>query len=242
MEETNDKKEIKNVYAVLKAPRAVQVILRTEGGKGLYTSVITDFDEENIFITAPTKGKADISLKEGDRVRIVYFADDAMYEFETQVMGFRLDQYGGREYELLVPRRAWRIQRRNFYRLPIHIDAQYREAQEEKTDTGTKVTPAGEYKKCLITDVSGGGMAFQVNEALAIDGFVEVAFSMEQGTEKQDVCEIVKVVRVLPARTGTKSAYQYRCGGYFFAIDERLRSEVIRFTMQKQIEFFGKGR
>ncbi len=223
-----DRRPFRNLYAVLRVPRTVHVIPGTGDIKVSYTSVLTDFNESSFYLTQPAKGHEEMPLEEGDEIRIVYYGDDAVYDFSTAVIGCHAGRPGGRRYEAAIPERCWRVQRRDSYRLTIQIDAEYR------------VT--GDPIPCRITDVSGGGIAFRMNEPLEVGARIEVSFSLGGVEESDRVRERVEVVRVWPATSSASSTWAYGCGASFVEIDTHSRDRILRFIFLKQMESLARRR
>jgi c-di-GMP-binding flagellar brake protein YcgR len=237
------KEEITNIRSKLTAHSPVEIVLSAEGGPHFYSSVLVDFDDDSFFILPPRRGSAEISLKEGETLRLIYPAIDALYELQTKVVGFRLDPYGEREYQCVIPRKGVRLQRREFYRLPITLEAKYRAVKFERIDDEDKLTPVGDYMTCLIDNISGGGVSVYMDTRYEIGDLYEIEFTLALETRDKKFQEIIKIARdKSPRKKPVHGAHEYCYGGYFFAIDEGSRNEIIRFILKKQIELFGRGR
>jgi len=83
------RRECHNLDDVLSVNRPVQVIFQTDQNKFIYKSSIADFDPGHILITPITRNGRPAILRNGEKINIVYFGRDAMYEFSTVVTGCR---------------------------------------------------------------------------------------------------------------------------------------------------------
>lgn len=231
----DDRAECTNLRSLLVSRKIVNVVLQDTDDHYLYESVVTDFDDEYLYITPPIKGKGEIRLKEGDKLVIFYFEIDARYDFELTIAGSRIPSYGGFEYQCAIPTKGWRLQRRKFFRFPVHMDAQYRIVENQKDEKGsTQLVPQDDFLPCNIVDISGGGGLLMVNTPLAVGNYIELNFELTINMVDQPFREIVEVVRVLD-RTTREYAHCY--GVQFFLIQEAVRNNIMRFVIQKQREF-----
>ncbi|MBN1493051.1 MAG: flagellar brake protein [Candidatus Omnitrophica bacterium] len=234
---------VTDVRAKLNAHTPVEIVVMSESGQHFYSSILVDFDDDSFFLLPPRKDKTEIHLKDGEIIKVIYPASDALYQFDSKVIGFRLDQYGGREFQCVIPRKGMRFQRREFYRLPMTLNATYHKVLVDKVAGVKKYSAMGENKPCMIDNISGGGVSVFMNTQFSLGDLFEIEFTLELETRPKTFKQVIKVARdKSPKHKPVHGAYEFCYGGSYEAIEETDRNEIVRFILKKQIELFGRGR
>jgi c-di-GMP-binding flagellar brake protein YcgR len=86
--------------------------------------------------------------------------------------------------------------------------------------------PAGDVQEINVTDLSGGGMRFELDKPVPADQRIMITFDL--GEEPFDV--VVKIVESVQTIKGRQIVR-----GYFDEITERSRRDIIRFVFREQI-------
>jgi len=231
-----------NLKDVLAVGRPLQIITDAGEHNYVYKSSVADFDGGSIVISPLTRDGLPAQLKMGDRIDVVYFADDAMYKFPSNVTG-RKKENNAALTVIERPHKCSRMQRRNFYRLSFDLEASFREIRVEKRKGRKYYAPEEKVYSCAIEDVSGGGLSFITKEDLIDGALIEMTFYLPAVDDEQNgVRQILKVIRtkhIKPIGTTGENAYTY--GGRFVMIDNDEQAKIIRFIMRKQIEFRKKA-
>ncbi|MBU1864096.1 MAG: flagellar brake domain-containing protein [Candidatus Omnitrophica bacterium] len=231
------KKEYKKIDALLEVNRPIQFTLSGKSRSYVYKSFIAEIDSGSIYVMPVVRGTGHVPpLHNGDAINVKYFGRDAMYEFLSQITGERKD--GNVILTVLEkPHKCWRVQRREFFRLPCVVDAHFLKASlEEQRGKKTFITHDKPIA-CVIDDISGGGISFHTLEVLAEGSFIEIEFNLPDEEADQHITEIVTLVRTKRVKAlKQKGDFEYTYGGHFTLLDENTRGKIIRFIIRKQIQ------
>lgn len=184
----------------------------------IYKCSIQDISEEGFSISVPVNDGKFLMLDEGKNLDIEYCTETGnYYEFDVEVIGRdKSDKIP--MYKLSLPMNVRKIQRRNYVRVPVVKNVEYRRNEEEL------------WSKATILDLSGGGMKikaaqeFKINEKL----FIKIETISE-------VFEITAEVK----RSDKIKTYEYIYGLEFIDINENKRDKIVKevfLIMRKQRE------
>ncbi len=220
------------------------------GGRSFVTRV-EDITKDSIVLGAPfdRERKIYVYLRSGTKIRVSFPKKDAIYQFNAKI----LDSRTGRLPLVIIskPKELLRFQRREFVRLDDIIRVSYKIAVSEDMQVKYKLvdraelkdialgTEEGEFLNGFTKNISGNGMLLVVKKDMAkIGNLLEISFQLP-GREKvfNVVGEIVRIadeVKVdYPDEIGV--------GVRFVKIDEKDRTEIIRYIFDKQREMIKKG-
>lgn len=229
----DNRKPIKNTYTVLKSGQKIEIILTKDQEELVYQSKIVRVEDDDFFTTPPLRDEEEISLRPNQEVMMSFRGIDALYEFRAKIVNIVKLKSGTRQFRFTLPDKAWRTQRRNFFRVPFMSEGRLRQVREEKVGPSHTLTPFGGWEQCYFVNMSGGGIAFLTNTYIPINGYIQVEFKIPSGTY-QEIIKIVRV-RIVENKVGPNT-YGYASGGYFFSMDDKIRDEIIHFIYQKQLE------
>jgi len=231
------RRECHNLDDVLSVNRPVQVVFKADQKKSIYKSSVADFDSGHILITPITRNGRAAGLRTGEKINIIYFGQDAMYEFLTVVTGYRKEN----NVTLIVlerPRHCGRVQRREFFRYSLFQKASFKLVEFEDVDGKRKFKPKGKAIGCYFDDLSGGGIAFHTSEELVDESYVlfEFAIDAEDKTEKsfREIIKIIRTKKINPL--DRKGDFEYTYGSSFVTLTEEKQSDIIKFIIWRQIE------
>ena len=106
----------------------------------------------DIYISAPIyKGKR-YFLSDGQNISIFFYRDSAVYQFYAEVV--KCIETNIIAFMVRPTSKLFRIQRRNYYRLPIVMDVIIERNQNDETHK----------LKCTTKDLSGGGIRVVCSE------------------------------------------------------------------------------
>lgn len=222
---------------VLIVNRPVQVIFKTDRNKFVYKSTVADFDHGHIYITPITRSGRPAILRNGEKIDLVYYGQDAMYEFSTSVTGHKKEN----NVTLTIiekPQKCGRVQRRDFYRYAFSAKARFKRVDVEEADGKRRFRTKGPAHECFFDDISGGGLAFHSSEELVDDSYVLFEFELPvEGTKEKKFREIVKIIRTKKINPlNRKGDFDYTYGSSFVTLAEENQIDIIKFIMHKQIE------
>lgn len=134
----------------------------------LYKAVVISTEDNKIKIKIPVNNDSYLMLAEGDKVNIsscVGSGNCFMYSCDVVSRG-KLDSE--LYYELTQPYNIQKVQRRNFYRIEMLQDIEYKNITNKTPKESNKIP----YEKCTMLDLSGGGARIRVDEMLNKDDIV----------------------------------------------------------------------
>jgi c-di-GMP-binding flagellar brake protein YcgR len=229
--------ECHDLDEILNVNRPVQVVFKTDRNKFVYKSTVADFDSGHIYITPITRNGRPAILRSGEKIELIYYGQDAMYEFATTVTGHRKEN----NVTLTIiekPQRCGRVQRREFYRYALSAKAYFKRVEVEESDGKRRFRTKGPAQECFFDDISGGGLSFHSAEELVDDSYVLFEFELPiDGKKETKFREIVKIIRTKKINPlNRKGDFEYTYGSSFVTLDEEKQISIIKFIMHRQIE------
>jgi len=195
--------------------------------EGEYKSSVYDYSLEKkiMRIAMPSfKGRL-IPLPKGTRAYVKIVDKASLYTFQGTVVWSGTWKDDNLPSTIVtIPERVRRVQRRRFNRLPIRLVGKYRKEDEE------------EYHTFSTIDFSAGGMLVVVGEELKLGDKIFVTMKLKPGLELIDHPAIVRRISGMD-----KTTLQRFYGVEFQEIDMNLEKRLVRFVMEKEIEYRKKG-
>jgi len=162
--------------------------------------------------------------QDGSLVRVRFVSGEALYSFMTNVAG---KTSAGAEPLLVMnkPERLNRIQRRDYYRHPVLLKAEYSLiADIDKSGHAGH----GDWVRAYTLDVSGGGLRFasekRLREGIALQMRLYLPARKEEPSETVEMAG--EIIRAFPRRS---KGDQYVYCLQFSRIEEAQRDRIIRF-------------
>lgn len=131
------------------------------GNEKAYKALIIDAEDDYIKINLPVYDDEYLMLYRGDKIEINSYTENGQcYNFYCNVIS------KGKEgnilyYKLTTPYNMTKIQRRDYVRVQVLKDVEYKNLSEVKEKAELL-----EFKKCVMIDLSGGGVKIKTNERL----------------------------------------------------------------------------
>lgn len=131
------------------------------GNEKAYKALIIDAEDDCIKINLPVYDDEYLMLYRGDKIEINSYTENGQcYNFYCNVIS------KGKEgnilyYKLTTPYNMTKIQRRDYVRVQVLKDVEYKNLSEVKEKAELL-----EFKKCVMIDLSGGGVKIKTNERL----------------------------------------------------------------------------
>jgi c-di-GMP-binding flagellar brake protein YcgR len=194
-----------------------------------YRSNVQDVSDKAIVIDIPISGNKYYLLHEGLTIEFFTCIKKEFYKCRATVIAKR-SQSNLQLALLSAPEVLERIQRREYFRLPISLDVKYYPLPEGRVFTQLSDVPQGYFKEMIKTftvDLSGGGAKIVTREKLSPNRFVLINLSIPE--EIFILCSVV--------RTETDVINKnYKVALKFISLDEKDREKIIRFIFIKSRE------
>lgn len=227
-----------------------------ENTKIYYKAMIGDVTSSGFLINQPNSRQGKLELKEKSVWEFHIESEDALYYFESRV----LKRKKGATPLFLVefPKSVRRQQRRQFFRLSINLEVEYKiinEAEEEKeeekkhddmlveiTEETDMFKDIKEFDKktadgkedagifpAFTVDISGGGVQVVSSKYLTPD--TELLLNIKIPTVKDGLKVKGRVIRSFPMQAG--GSRKYRTAIVFIEIDEKTREDIIQYIFDE---------
>lgn len=190
------------------------------------SQVVEVHDNDLLDVLVPMNRYGDVFLELDTLVKLIVQKDGAVYEFRAVLT----EKLFGKVVvlRLKVLSEVNKIQRRNYYRLKLMRDIEVRVVYD------IKERKYGEKFKCILHDLSAGGLQFSSNMQLEENSLLE--FPLDLNGKKLIVFGIV-VRRTLVA----DSKMRYLYGVKYDRMSEFERNEINRFIFEEQRRLIKKG-
>ncbi len=198
-----------------------------ESLEGEYKSTVYDYNmkEKRMRIAMPSfKGRL-VPLPKGTRVYVKIVDRASLFVFQGTVLWSGMWKEDNLPSTLVtIPDRVRKVQRRRYNRIPIRLVGKYR---REDSD---------EYNTFSTKDFSAGGMMMVVGEKLNVGEKIYVTMKLKPGLELVDQPAVVR--REAGVDTSTMQRFY---GVEFQDVELSLEQKLVRFVMEKEIEYRKKG-
>lgn len=169
---------------ILKVNDRIEII----SNENAYKSLIIDVEEETLRINLPVYNGDYLVLHKGEKIEINSYLDESRcYNFFCEVLS------RGKEgsiiyYNISRPFDITKIQRRNFFRVGLLEEMQY------KVITGVEENDIDDipYKNGLMVDLSAGGAKLKVKDLIKKDDLLLLNLKLNS-VEFEVKCEIVRI-------------------------------------------------
>lgn len=194
-----------------------------------YICIIQDIKDKGIVINAPIRGNKYYNLHPGKNIEFYAIINKEYFRYRAIVLGKKRE--GNLEFILLtVPELIEKVQRREYYRQSILMDAKYKLLPEGEVYTQLKSVPKSYFEDMVKTstiDISGGGMKILASKNIPRGSYVIVNFSIP---------EEIEMLCVVTRSEEDKIYKNHKIGLKFIGIDIKLRERIIRFIFAKARE------
>lgn len=194
----------------------------------VYRSFVHEVNSEYIAVHVPSHLGTNISLMPGDNVKGKVYAQDAQYEFNSTVLGQKLERVV--LYLLSVPSKMKRIQLRDYVRVQTMLPIKYKLLKEDETEQEISTQ---ESKEAFSIDISGGGINLIVNEAVPVDALLKLKFTVKDFQNDDFTIETMARVK---RKDVVPDSRKEALGLSFEGISEKDRDILIGFLFRKLLE------
>lgn len=202
----------------------VELIVPDGAYEGKYRTRIEEVGERVLSIGAPFEHGEVVPLREGTRVKIIFWDEVSAYSFTAKIM--QRIAVPIHLFVLELPDSIVKVQRRNFVRVPVLFPMSFQTVLQDCLSDIVKGT---------MLDMSGGGIRFMTEEAVENRAILYTQLPLPTGDLQVPVrvCRVEKVEDSKPQR--------YCVSAEFNEILERDRDRVIRFVFDTQRTLRKKG-
>lgn len=212
-----------------------------------YSVRIIDIKEDTLMTDIPLDAKGyPKSLPPGEKIRVGYAVSGQYYTFYTDVVNILSEQVPVLVLKKPTKEHIRKIQRRQFFRVPVMLDSLIQGLQPDEWTPGKKIEleellRAGEpsrQKKVSLVDLSAGGLAFRTTEPFVEKGQMVVGTLDFPLKGKEHHVTYLAVVRRFFQEEETG---MYFCSIEFIDMPERTRDYIMRYCMERQLELRKRG-
>ena len=194
----------------------VEIIIGEEAWK----SVIQDVNDESFFISIPMEKGEYIKFNNGSTLLIHNYIKDGncLHKFTCKVKG-RAKSGLTPLYELSLPEKVERIQRREFVRINVVATIEYKIEKNEDN----------KFLKGILLDISGGGLRFATDNKINVGEVIELKLR-DINTEDEIL------IKGQCVRGNKESNGQYICVVRYYEISNKIREKIIEsiFTLMRK--------
>jgi c-di-GMP-binding flagellar brake protein YcgR len=191
-----------------------------------YKANIQDIKRDYVMISMPVSEDKYYIMHKGSTVEFYITGEKEITKFKSEVLGKKVENSISLAI-LSVPVFVEKIQRREYFRLPVALDAKLSILTGDRVYSNIKDVPVGFFnrmKACIIVDISGGGLKVAIKEHMSKGHYVIVLMKIPD--EIFLLCKIVWVEKDNINRN-------YRVALRFEGISERDRDKIIKFIFEK---------
>jgi c-di-GMP-binding flagellar brake protein YcgR len=192
-----------------------------ESGKVLkrYSSKLEKFlSEDKVAVYRPMRQSIYAALDKSKKYETFFYTESGPIKYAAKFLKYeKASAHGGNGVELAVLRlldKGERIQRRQYFRLPVSLEALFRSG--DRAFAGA------------IKDISGGGVRFFTNGDLSS---ATAIFNLNE-EELSLTLKILEKIAVDKAVSAGVYNYEYR--SMFVDIDEKTREKILKYVFEAQ--------
>lgn len=188
----------------------------------VYKSNIQDVGKDYIGISIPISNGEYAPLNKNDHVTVVYYNENNLYGFNTDVIGRRMDIIP--MILLTIPKDIKKIQRRRFFRVNLLRDVQYLKVDKSISEStfNSLVKNSKAFTKALMIDLSGGGFRLKTKEEIKLGDKFIIKISLEH----ENIFVLSNCMRLFRDMDNNL----YVSGFSFFNIDTKIQDKIIAYV------------
>ncbi len=197
--------------------------------EGEYKSQVYDYSmsSKRMRLAMPSfKGRL-VPLPKGTKAYVKIIDKGSLYVFQGTVLWSGKSKEDGLPSTIItIPEKVRRVQRRRFNRIPLKLVGKYRREGEK------------DYKTFSSVDFSAGGMLIIVKEELKVDEKIFITVKLKPDLELVDQPSLVRRDGGIRNIDGQILRLY---GIEFLDVNLSLEKKLVRFVMEKEIEYRKKG-
>lgn len=194
-----------------------------------YRSKIQDINDDYIMIDIPYASSKYLLLHTGKRIEFYAAFENDVIKYKSVILSRKKEQNVYLAV-LTAPEMIGKVQRRNYFRLPISLEISYNVLTGTKNNYNLDNMPAAflkNLKKAATVDLSGGGVKIITDKYIRHNSKVLIILSLSK--EIKLICNTIRC-------DYNSLNKNYKTALSFMNIDERTRDAIIKFIFEKSRE------
>lgn len=206
-----------NIKKFLKVGQKIEIFYNNEFSHSMVTNVMPG---NTITAAHPMKGRDYVRIPKDSVLEIICYKGSGIYCFEA-VLVENLKTNDLLQIKLKVLH-IQKIQRRNFFRLPVILDIKILYFPQAKGEFAVKSI------NCYTVNLSAGGICVKCQQSIPVGSKVICKLSIDEGTQLtlDGVVVWIKDIR--------KSNFRYYLGIRFLIENEETRRKIIKYINESQ--------
>ena len=215
--------ESKAVLAsIFKVNHRLEILVQKEDGTlEIYKSRIEETNSENLVVAMPMSKGVPISLRSGDTFSGRMPSGTLTYQFTSRYIDRQLAPLP--VWIISWPYEVTKIQQRAFVRMDIMLPAFLTVKTNTKNNEQEKIN-------AMTKDISGGGLQLILETPFTLGDKIQVMVSIPESGMVTAVAEVTRVQKPQSDRP------LFWVSAKFIDIQEKDRSNIIKFIFKKQLE------
>jgi c-di-GMP-binding flagellar brake protein YcgR len=227
------------------------VLIVDKGGKrSEFLTRLEDIRQNSFILEMPIRQSGNARLSKGDVVEVSYNSKNAAYTFKASIKDLFEGESNSIEVEKLTE--TSRVQRRQFVRLDISGDLDFRVLESPEGNQGSI---SQKFRGSLL-NISAGGVLFETETRIEADSLLILDFTLKGHYQLNNILAVVKRVEASGdrifiigsefissenrARYGLQTLADFLPSGTG-TFDENIQKLIVQFIYKQQVELRKKG-
>ncbi|WP_027307521.1 flagellar brake protein [Caloramator sp. ALD01] len=191
-----------------------------------YKSIVQDINKDGMCISYPIHHNKPLLIHSGSVIEFYVTTERDIVKCKSVVLGKKREE----NINLLVlslPEVIERVQRREYFRLPITMPIRYYGLPKDRIYTSLRDVPSGYFSRLINSvslDISGGGIKIVSNEIHNPGEYVIISINIPQ--EINILCSVVRI-------ENTEEKNKFKLALKYEGIEEKTRDKIIQFIFNK---------
>jgi c-di-GMP-binding flagellar brake protein YcgR len=194
-----------------------------------YKSKIQDINDDYIMIDVPYASSSYLLMHTGKVIEFYAAFENDVIKYKSVILSRKKEQNVYLAV-LTVPEMVGKVQRRDYFRLPISLEVSYNVLTGTKNNYNLDNIPEAflkSLKKAATIDLSGGGVKIITDKYIKHNSKVLIILNLSK--EIKIICNTIRC-------DYNSINKNYRTALSFMNIDERTRDVIIKFVFEKSRE------
>jgi len=212
----------------LKLNQLVHIEILDHKGEGQrYSSRVENLTVDRIALASPLRKRIPVFVPTGNFVTVFFSDNMTVFSFRSRVVANVPERLSMLILE--APDTLEKIQKREYVRVPINLNALFSFKNEED-----------EIKEVWLKtrDLSGGGLMLVSNKAIAINKGAKVSLTFQ--LESENISTNAELMRIF-MELDISGIERQILGVKFLNLSEKNRQTIIKFLFQRQIDLRKRG-